>query len=152
MSKPETNKAEKPTPIVLAVNICDTIIRDETTKKVSLIGLFSVIQASNFPATHPMMHIYAAVTNGHGKYRTSIRFVRMDKSEEKLLAEINGELIFASPLQVVEINFCLQGLKFDKPGEHVVKIVCDDSEIGSRKFFVVLKQPKIFNTDGTEVK
>lgn len=147
----QKTKLGKPTPFVLAVNICDSIIRDETTKKVSLIGLFSVIRATNFPAVHPLLHIYAALTNGHGKYKTGFRFVRIGKDEEKILPELNGELNFANPLQVVEINFSLRNLTLNQPGTYEIQIICDGSIVGQRKFYV-MPMKRMLNTDGTEVK
>jgi hypothetical protein len=134
------------------VNICDLIIRDETTKKVSLIGLFNIINAAVFPAIHPILHVYAALTNGHGKYKANISFVRYENEKELMVANLEGELSFANPLQIVEINLCFQCLRFDCPGEYVVKILCDNEEVGSRKFIVMGRQQKPPITDGTEVK
>lgn len=129
----------KPKPILLSVNVCDTIIRDEQTKKVSLIGLFSIIGANSFPCTHPQMHVYIALTNGHGKYKTKIRFVSLENGE--MLAGMEGQLDFVSPLQVVEVNLRWENLRFRKPGDYEVEVLCDDVSIGARKF-VVVNQPE----------
>jgi hypothetical protein len=154
MAEDNTNKAHKgqtsPSFTVLSINVCDTIIRDELTKKVSLIGLFSVIRANNFPCTHPLMHIYIALTNGHGKYKTEVRFTRIYDS--KPIAGMVGEIQFQNPLQVVEMNLCWQQLVFEKPGEYAVEVLCGDVEIGSRKFMVIGPDDKMSPTSGTEVR
>lgn len=142
--------SKKPVPSVLSINICDTIMRDETTKKVSLIGLFNTIKANTFPCKHPTMHVYIAVTNGHGKYKIDIRFSCLE--DQKIIAGINGELDFQNPLQVIELNLCWQGLSFDKAGEYVVDVFCDDSQIGTRKFRVIGPEQKMLPTDGTEAR
>jgi hypothetical protein len=142
---PEENQTPqiqpKPQPIVLSVNICDTIIRDEITKKVSLIGIFNIIGAANFPCTHHQMHIYITMTNGHGKYKTFIRFVHLASGE--VIAGMEGQLDFISPLQVVEVNLQWQNLKFNKPGDYEVEVLCDGIRTGARKFVVVGQQPNM---------
>lgn len=139
----------KPTPIVLSINICDNIIRDETTKKVSLIGLFSTIRANVFPCTHPQMHVYIVLTNGHGGYRTEIRFLDVDS---KAIVSMVGELNFQDPLQIVELNMCWQQLHFNKPGEYTVEVLFDNAPIGYRKFRIMGPQQEIYPTHGTEAR
>ncbi len=145
-----TKITKKPTPSVLSINICDSIIRDEATKKVSLIGLFNTIRANSFPYTHPQLHVYVALTNGHGKYKTDIRFSNLEDS--KPIAGMVGELDFQNPLQVVELNICWQQLHFNKPGDYVVQVLCEGELVGERKFRVAGPQQEMPATDGTEVK
>ncbi len=142
--------AQKPTPSVLSINVCDSIIRDEITKKISLIGLFSVIRANSFPCTHPSLHVYVALTNGHGKYQTDLRFISLE--DNKIIAGMRGPLEFPNPLQVVEINVCWQQLRFEKAGEYVVQVLCDNAPVGERKFIVIGPQQKIPPTSGTDAK
>ena len=146
----EAKTTKKPTPAVLSINICDSIIRDEITKKVSLIGLFSTITANIFPCTHPLLHVYIVLTNGHGKYETDILF--LDLVDDKPITGMRGPLEFQNPLQVVEVNACWQGLKFEKPGEYVVQVKCDGEPIGERKFRVIQPQQQIQPTDGTQAR
>jgi hypothetical protein len=141
---------QKPTPSVLSINVCDSIIRDEITKKVSLIGLFSTIRAKSFPCTHHSMHVYVALTNGHGKYQTEIRFINL--SDNKPIVGMRGSLEFQSPLHVVELNVCWQQLRFEKPGEYIVQVLCDGTPVGERKFIVVGPEHKIPPTSGTDAR
>ena len=154
MSEKKENNAskntQKPTPSVVSINVCDSIIRDELTKKVSLIGLFNTIRANNFPCKHPQLHVYIALTNGHGKYKAEVRFTNAEQS--KPIAGMRGEMDFKSPLQVVEINLCWQRLNFPKAGEYIVEILCDGTLIGTRKIIIVGPQQKIPPTSGTEIR
>lgn len=153
MTQDGTNKIQKnqtpPEPAVLSINICDSIIRDELTKKVSLIGLFGVIKASGFPCLHPIMHIYIALTNGHGKYKTEIRFTRLE--DNKSIIGMVGELQFQNPLQVIDLNSCWQ-LPLEKAGEYAVEVLCNDKLVGSRKFVVLGPEVQIPPTYGTEAR
>lgn len=137
----------KPGPVVLSINICDTIIRDGRTKKVSLIGLFSVINAQTFPVKHPLMHVYVAMTNGHGRQRINIRFTKM--SDGATLVGMQGDIMFENPLQVAELNVEWMGVTFDEPGDYLVEVLCDGKPIGDRKFKVINLQNQLPPTSGT---
>jgi len=126
-----------PGPVVLAINICDTVIRDELTHKVSLIGLFGVIRARTFPCRHPLMHIHVAMTGGHGKQDIEVRLVRI--ADEKPIMGVKGTMDFPDPLQVVELTFAWANVGFEKPGEYAVEVSCGGNGVPltSRKFNVV---------------
>ncbi len=149
MAKTKKKKATPPKPVpgILSINICDAIIRDETTKKVSLIGIFNTIHALSFPTVHPLLHLYMALTNGHGKYKGEIR---LSDNEGNVLICAQGPLEFKDPLQVVEINFEWRLLKFEHEGEYIIEVACDGQQVGIRKFRVV--GPKIEPTSGTEAR
>ena len=139
----------RPSPDVLAINICDTIIRDEHTKKVSLMGLFSVIWASGFPCTHPLMHVYVALTGGHGKHEIEVRLSLT--ANEQMVMSMKGPVEFTSPLQVIELNLAWQRVTFKSPGEYAVEVFSDGSSVpvGRRKFNV-REQAEIPPTSGSE--
>ena len=150
MDKNSGNEGKKPIPVALSINICDTIIRDEITKKVSLIGLFSAIKANTFPSTHPLFHIYVALTNGHGVYKTALRIVSVENGG--IVLNIDGDLNIIDPLQVVELNIALQELRFTKPGKYSVQVLCNSELVGSRDFMVIGPLSQLPHTSGTEVK
>jgi hypothetical protein len=80
--------ANLPKPDVLAMLVCDQIITDRLTGKQSLIGMFSRIHAMGFPATHPQLCVFVALTDGHGKTDLSIRVV---DSNEARAAIVEGK-------------------------------------------------------------
>lgn len=131
------NKEEikKPKPILLAINICDQIIRDEITKKISLIGLFNTITANTFPCRLPSLHVYVAITNGHGEYNGELRFINL--SNNQLIARAQGKISFSNPLTVCEFHFRFVNLEFRTEGKHIVEFCCDGSPIGRRDFIVI---------------
>jgi hypothetical protein len=139
-----------PGPIVLAINICDTVIRDEMTKKVSLIGLFGVIWAAKFPCRHPLMYIHVALTGGHGKQDMEIRLVRV--ADNQPIAGAKGSVDFPDPLQVAELALAWINVGFEKPGEYAVEVYCANSTVAasSRKFNVVLADQGLTRFKGEE--
>ena len=63
----------KPTPKCLAMLLCDYLILDAETHNKSLIGIFNRVQAAKFPVRHDRMHVFVALTDGHGDYNASLR-------------------------------------------------------------------------------
>ncbi len=147
-TKSTKKKTGKPTPSILSINVCDTIIRDEKTRKVSLIGLFNTINAHSFPATHGLMHVYIAMTNGHGKYETEVRFVSLEDNHP--IIGMRGEVNFNSLLDAVEINIEWRDIPFKKPGNYAIEVLCDKIPISSRKFRVIGMENIVPPTKGTE--
>jgi hypothetical protein len=70
---------------VLALNVCDYIWVDPWTNKKTLGGMFSVVQAHEFPAYHPIIAIHAALTNGRGKVILKIKLVDTDESRAPII-------------------------------------------------------------------
>lgn len=147
----EDKQTAPPGPVVLAINICDTVIRDESTKKVSLIGLFNVIGSSTFPCTHSSMHIYMALTGGHGNHEMEVKLVRVE--DQQAVMVMRGPIEFANPLQVAEVNLRWEKVIFEKSGEYSVEVFCDGGSvpIGTRKFHVI-EQGAVPPTLGSEAK
>lgn len=150
IEKKQGEGEDKPTPILLSINICDSIIRDEITKKVSLIGLFNTITATSFPCIHPNMHVHIVLTNGHGKYDTDVRFINL--RDNKPLVGMKGELEFKDPLQVLELNICWHNLKFNEPGAYAIEVLCDSKQVGQRKFMVISPNQNVLPTSGTNLR
>ena len=127
-------KSSETIPIVLSIDICDDIIRDEFSKKMSLIGLFSRIDARKFPAVHGSLHVYVSLTNGHKVYEGELRFV--NDRDDTTVFSMKGKVPFRDPLQTVELNFGIKNLKFDRPGNYSVQFYCDGKRVGERRFIV----------------
>ena len=58
---------------MLSLIVCDQIITDRVTGKVSLIGMFATVHTPRFPWMRPQTCVYAALTDGHGKTPIIIR-------------------------------------------------------------------------------
>ena len=140
---PKKQKASGP--VLLAVNICDQVIRDETSKKISLIGLFNQIHATTFPARHPLLHVYVSLINGHKEYEGELRFV--NEKDNSIVFSTKGKVPLQNPLQCAELNFAVKNLQFDTPGKYRVEFLCDGSPVGGREF-IVSGPPPMSETKG----
>jgi hypothetical protein len=121
----------KPMPKYLAMLICDYVLRDAETQNKSLIGVFNRINAATFPVRHDRLHVFVALTNGHGSYTSSLRVRR---STGDVVLTLDGTIEMQDPLAVAELNFQIRGLVIPEPGRYVVEFLCDGEVLVDRLF------------------
>ena len=126
---------DKPSPLGIAIVVCDQIIEDKLTGKKSLIGIFNQITAANFPCTHPRVSVFVCLTEGRGDYGARLRIVHDET--ETVVADLNGPIQFPDSNAVVELNFDLVGLTFPQAGLYSIEFYCDDALVLERRFNVI---------------
>jgi hypothetical protein len=58
-----------PPPTVVGLTLCDVVIVDEGTRKVSLINTFTGIRLASFPASPQPFCVYTTLAGGQGEAR-----------------------------------------------------------------------------------
>jgi len=123
-------------PTLVAILVCDLIIRDEQTHNVSVIGIFNTIHASEFPTMHARLHVFISLTDGRGMCEGKLCLV--DRETEEVLAETVGQIEFPPDARaVVDMNFEMHNTPFPKPGAYSFDFYVEGELIGSRPFNVV---------------
>lgn len=112
---------EKPSPDVLALIVCDQIITDRMTGKQSLIGMFSNIHTRGFPAAHPQLCVYVALTEGYGETQFTIRIADSDDARPPIV-EGHGKVLFKDPRAIANLSLQFHGLTFPQPGQYRVQL------------------------------
>jgi len=130
------SKFGRPAPMVLAMILCDAIHQDPATKKSTLLGTFSTINARQFPAVHRHLAVHAAMTNGHGKTRIRLTLVGPNESQPPLFSR-EGMIEFVDPRMVAELNFALANISFPEPGEYRLQIFGNDELLMERRLYVL---------------
>jgi hypothetical protein len=132
--------SEKPSPVGLAILICDQIIEDVQTRKKSLIGTFNNIATMQFPFRHPQLCVFVSLTEGQGAYDARLRIAHEETGD--VVAEVNGQVQFPDRNFVAEFNFNLVGLEFKHAGLHSIEFYCDETLVLERRFHVTqMKSP-----------
>jgi len=126
--------AENRTPTVLAMIVCDQVIRDIHTGKVTIVGSFNQISGSDFPLVHSNFAIYVAITEGQGQYEGKLRFSIAETDDAVL--EASGPFTLDHPLQVAELNFHVQALPLPKPGKYRIEFFANGERLTGRSFVV----------------
>jgi hypothetical protein len=108
----ESKSLSQAKPVLIAALVCDVAVKDPTTGKISLIGIFDKVHVKQFPAQRPVS-LYAKLTEAEGAYQFQARYVYSNTGEP--LAEAKGEFTAKEKLGTVELN--LQYPPLPIPGE-----------------------------------
>lgn len=127
-------KGSRLAPICQAIVVCDNIIREENTHKLSLMGLFNSITVPSFPTRHARMHVFVSLTNYIGETEGKLKFI---DPEGNTIAEIQGPITFNDKLATVELNIIINGMVFPKPGVYTIEFLVAHQLVGSRKIQVM---------------
>lgn len=101
--------------------------------------MFHNITAAQFPCTHPMLSLYASLTDASGAYEVEVRLVHLATQQE----------IARAPLPVMEVRdrlapaeICvqLQLIQFPAPGKYEIQLSANGEDIGGRDFTVTQAQ------------
>ena len=122
----------KPTPIALVV--CDNIY-SEPGGKTALVGLFSGIAASSFPARHPRMAVFASLTGLRSHATAKLEIVHAET--EDVIVSAQGPFPDRyTPLTVVDINFIFNNVVFPSEGTYYIRFWANEHLILMRPFEV----------------
>lgn len=138
----------RPAPLVLAIMICDTTVRDADTGKVSVLNAFNNIHSGVFPCVHPTLTVFISLTDVVGNVALRLDLLRIDAEgadDETIFS--TGELpIHADdPRMVFDIPIRLNGPSFPRAGEYRFHLYADDAYLIGRRFFVSEIDPEEAN-------
>ena len=120
-----------PAPVVKAFLICDQVIHDMQTGKKTLVGVFHEVRADRFPAVHPILWIYANLTNARGRSAIQIRLI--DVANNHVLG--SGQpppLDIKGPLGTTEIAAQLRNVTLPQPGTYEFQLLVNDELIATK--------------------
>lgn len=138
MANPDKRKGV--TPYVQCLVVCDLVIREANTGKHSLIGIFSHIGASRFPAVHPRLSVYLALSDGMGEVPIRIAIVDARDSSRSL---VQAETIvpLQDPRAVAEAAIEFPNVVFPEPADYRVQLYADDTLLMERRLAVSEMKP-----------
>ena len=111
-------------PQLLAWLTCDAVHIDPGSGKHTILGIFSNIQARQFPVTHPFMIWFLTISDvSTGQHSLKISMALEGTSPQQLL-----ERPFESQSPVHRINLIneIRNLSFPGPGEYELLVEIDD--------------------------
>jgi hypothetical protein len=127
--------SQKTAPIeCLAILVCDDVYRDETTKKLIIVGTFNTIHSPNFPYRHDRLSILVTMTSGRGEYKMIVAIEHA--SNGAALTEVGGPIRFDNPLHIADVSVQLRNLEFPQPGKYWATLRIDGEIISQRPFMV----------------
>lgn len=107
-------------PIPLALMIADEIWTDPSTGKRTILGTFSTLLSTQFPAIHPRMAFYLAITEVRSPGSVDFRIVDINDESEPVLS-VSCPIELNNPLVVAEMIAKVENVAFPRPGMYVLQ-------------------------------
>src|SRR5262245_22970608 len=112
-----------PAPTALGMQLCDGLIVEEHTRRVSLISCFSALRSAHFPTGFRPFWVFADLTDGSGLGTAELMVVRA-ASGETVYAE-SKPIRFVDRLRVVQYGWRVSGCSFPAPGRYFITLRVD---------------------------
>jgi hypothetical protein len=120
-----------PTPFALGLMLCDYVIVERDTNKVSFIGSFWTIEARHFPAVLPPFFVCAVLTDGSGSGMLELVFSRLETGEE--LFRYSRSINFPSQLSELRVASRIRGCSIPAPGVYELTLLVDGEWVSRRR-------------------
>jgi hypothetical protein len=123
-------------PLPLAMIVCDHVWRDPGTDKMTILGAFSAIDVSEFPAVLPEMAVYLALTDAHGKVPIKIQIIDSPEALPAPIASAELRLDFVDPIATIEAAVVLDNVRFPSAGEYRLQMFAKGELLIERRIVI----------------
>lgn len=123
-------------PSIQAFLVCDSVIEDSLTKKKSLIGIFTHLQAVTFPFQHHQVGLYFCLTDAEGTYHLEIDLVYVNTDQLVCRASL-PDIAIQDRLQIADFGINLPALLFPAPGRYEFRLRMNGRVIAQKDFHVI---------------
>jgi len=120
-----------PAPTALPLTLCDQVIVEEGTKKVSLIGSFRKLYARSFPFVPLPFCVFATLTGSQAEGAITLT-VREAESDEEVYS-VTHRVAFPDRFAEGRVVFRLADCAFPKPGAYLFTLAVDDDWVAHRR-------------------
>lgn len=129
-------RERKPPPVCKAILLCDTVIRDAFTGKVSLIGLFDGFGMREMPGfTNPVI-AFLQLVEGIGKYSLTVEI--HDLGRDRVIARAEAATVeFPDRLSRRQVIIPVPPLPMEHEGVYDFVVMADEKEVDRQQFKVV---------------
>jgi hypothetical protein len=124
----------EPRPVVLGLNLCDYVIIEERTKKVSLVGMFTGLGVTDFPALAPPFSVFALLTDGLGSATIELVLTRLENNDQ--IYSHTGSLTFPDKVAEVASHLRLRRCVLPAPGLYQFTLMVDGEWAAQRRLRV----------------
>lgn len=123
--------------------ICDSVIKDDSGK-LSLIGIYNVVQTKQLPAVHPKFVLVGNIKIlDESIDKISVKIELIDGTGKIINSDIPSIEVTSitkndfSKVREHNIIYEIGMVKFDKEGKYAFRVTADLEEIGDAEFFLV---------------
>jgi hypothetical protein len=129
------SRKKKPPPKCKAILLCDQVIVDALTGKLSIIGIFEQFNVASYPVTTAPCTAFLQMTDGIGDYAITLEI--HDLTTGTILGRAQGPTI-VFPNRHAKVNFFIPipPMRLPHAGAHDFVVFADGAEIDRQQFNV----------------
>ena len=125
-----------PPPICPGLTICNYVLIEERTTKVSTIGAFNVFRAKAFPFSPLPFCVFTILTGGHGDAAVELMVTDLESDEE--VVSVSSAMRFRERFSEVRVLFRLSAIQFLKAGAYLFTLLVDGDWVAHKRVRVYL--------------
>lgn len=118
-------------PVAIGLMLCDYVLVEERTRKVSLIGTFSGLGMERFPMAAPPFCVYALLTDGEGRMPMDLVVSHLETDQH--IATYRGQVAFPDRLTDVNYLVRLRDCRFPEAGTYQFTLLADGEWVAQRR-------------------
>ena len=122
-------------PLARGLFLCDVLIQDAQTNKVSLVNLFDRVRATEFPAQAKPFVVYALLTNGSGDVDLAVEVESLDGLQVVYTRTMRAR--FPDRLAALHVRFNVIGCIFPRSGAYQVTLYANGDPVAQTRLDVV---------------
>jgi hypothetical protein len=120
-----------PCPRAQGLTLCDYVMREEGTRKMSLVGTFTKIGADVFPFSAEPLCVFSTLTDGLGKGTLELTITSLTTDEE--IYSFQRTIEFPNRFVDVRVLFRLRDVSFPEEGFYLFSLSVDTDTIAQRR-------------------
>lgn len=123
-------------PITRGVFLCENVIVEEHTRKVSLINCFTKLLVESLPSPPQQFNVFAIFVNGNGSIpvRLAVTKIEPNLEGENDIFVFTGAFRFVDPFQELRTLIPITKLVFDVAGEYEVVLESNGEFLAQTRF------------------
>lgn len=126
-------------PVAKALYLCDEILEDPVSRKVSLLGALNAVRPQGvppFPHRQQQLCVVVQLTGGSGEVRAHVEVIQ---AATGLTIHTTQEhrIRFASRNAIVYANFRLRDVVFPESGAYFVEFYCQETFLDDRVLYLL---------------
>ena len=130
-----------PQPLSIGLTLCHSVIIEEGTRNLTLVGTFLGFSATDFPCTPAPFYVLSSLNGGHGEGELGLTVTRLETDQE--VFAIHRRLSFPDRLTAVRVRFRLRNCVFPDAGAYVMTLLMDGEWVTQRRFQVSYRESSV---------
>ena len=118
-------------PSAVSLMLCDHVVFEQGALKPYLLGVFNGVATDRFPTAPQRFDVFAALTDGLGAVRMTLRVMHLETDQEIYAQQMN--VTFPDPLRIVNMRLRVRRLVYDVSGNYLFALTADDQEIAASR-------------------